>query len=367
MNLDHVRTQIDEVDEQLSALFARRLALVADIARVKAQTNKPVLDSTREQIVLERARARAPQAQQAHHARFFAAMMAISRSYQDDLLQRAAPSLQAQAVACLGGEGSYSDQAAHALFGADAQIDLLPSFDAVAQAVLCGRSAYGVLPVENTATGAIARPIDLICMRPLHIVAEYTLRIRHCLAARPGVALGQVRGVYSHAQGIEQCGELIRRMGLRAMASPSTADAARTVAQAQASDIAAITSEQAALACGLVVLQRDIADIPGNATRFAVVMAQPQYPADADKMGLVCILSHTSGSLHALLGCFAQQGINLYNIVARPLPGQSGEYCFYLEMAGALGQPRVDAALQAAQRLCISLRVAGAWRAGGFT
>ena len=51
--LQQARTEIDDIDAQMAALFERRMRAVTDVARYKAQTGKPVFDPEREAAVLD--------------------------------------------------------------------------------------------------------------------------------------------------------------------------------------------------------------------------------------------------------------------------------------------------------------------------
>ena len=49
--LQQARAEIDMVDAEMAALFERRMCAVADVARYKAETGKPVFDAAREAAV----------------------------------------------------------------------------------------------------------------------------------------------------------------------------------------------------------------------------------------------------------------------------------------------------------------------------
>lgn len=52
--LDRIRTGIDEVDNGIVTLLARRRALVIDLARIKKELNVPIYDRQREQALVDR-------------------------------------------------------------------------------------------------------------------------------------------------------------------------------------------------------------------------------------------------------------------------------------------------------------------------
>ncbi|HEM3726328.1 TPA: chorismate mutase [Streptococcus suis] len=54
MNLEHIREQINTIDSQLVELLEKRMELVDQVTAYKRATGKPVLDTSRENAVLER-------------------------------------------------------------------------------------------------------------------------------------------------------------------------------------------------------------------------------------------------------------------------------------------------------------------------
>lgn len=51
-NLEKVRIAIDEVDQKMAELFASRLDLVSKVHEIKKNENLPILDTNREQMVI---------------------------------------------------------------------------------------------------------------------------------------------------------------------------------------------------------------------------------------------------------------------------------------------------------------------------
>ena len=58
MNLDTIRQEIDHVDQELVALLEKRLQLVNQVVAYKKATGKPILDTSREDAVLQKAASR---------------------------------------------------------------------------------------------------------------------------------------------------------------------------------------------------------------------------------------------------------------------------------------------------------------------
>src|SRR5690349_18493849 len=83
-----------------------------------------------------------------------------------------------------------------------------------------GRANCGVLPVENSIGGTIHRNYDLLVQRPLPIVGEIELPVRHSLLALPGTRIEDLKQVYSHPQALAQCERFLRSLtGVEIVAS----------------------------------------------------------------------------------------------------------------------------------------------------
>ena len=366
MDLQQLRMAIDEIDGDLVALIERRMELARQVADYKRQNHLPILDAGREQVVVERAESRTGDpALRPAVRRIVESLMAESRLLQQDLLADGPTPNPAPngAVAYLGPAGSFSHEAALRYFGAGAALLPVSSFEAIAQDVATGRAAAGLLPVENTLTGAIHQAGDLLRGGSLHICGEVVLPVRHCLLALPGATMEEITTVLSHPQPLEQCAGTLKRLGVVTQARASTADAAREVAQLGERTLAAIGSAQAGALYGLEPLAKDIQDNSANYTRFAVVAAGEAVPQpDADKISIVFAVEHRPGTLYGTLRAFADRGVNILNLVSRPIAGAPWQYSFHMDFEGHLGERKVDEALAEAARHCRSLTVLGNYR-----
>src|SRR3954467_3345170 len=103
-------------------------------------------------------------------------------------------------------------------------------------AVQEGQVDRAVVPIENSLEGGVAATLDALASDAdrVRIVAEVVHPVHHCVVAAAQLALSDVRRVFSHPQATAQCQRFLRERlpGAERVASPSTADAVRRVAEA---------------------------------------------------------------------------------------------------------------------------------------
>ena len=54
MNLEELRQEINQIDDELVVLLEKRMKLVSQVAAYKQETGKAVLDTKREEVILGR-------------------------------------------------------------------------------------------------------------------------------------------------------------------------------------------------------------------------------------------------------------------------------------------------------------------------
>ena len=58
MNLDIIRQEIDQIDDQIVKLLEERMHLVEGVVAYKKASGKPILDTKREEVIFEKVRGR---------------------------------------------------------------------------------------------------------------------------------------------------------------------------------------------------------------------------------------------------------------------------------------------------------------------
>lgn len=267
-------------------------------------------------------------------------------------------------VAYPGREGAHSAAACDRLFPA-ARLIPQPTFQDVVEAVSSGNIRFGVLPIESSLVGPVAETLDLLFDSPLSIVAEAILPIRHCLVGPGEIPLDQVREVHSHPVALDQCRRLLASLpGATAMVAATTGDAAAAVAELGDPTVVAIASLRAARMHGLVVLADDVGDHRAY-TRFAALAPYTRLDRRHGewRTALTFETLHKPGALHAAIEPLAKRGIDMVQLVSRPIPTRPFDYRFDCVLGAHPLDPAFAAALHDMRDETARIRVIGSYRA----
>ena len=277
-------------------------------------------------------------------------------------------------VAFQGEHGAFSEEAAHKLMGSEAQTLPFRKFDEMFEAVSSGNAEAAMAPIENSLAGSVHQNYDLMMEHDLTIVGETYLRIVHNLIAAPGVALSDVRRVYSHPVALAQCGKFFRaNKQIEAEPAYDTAGSVRMVLESGSRADAAIAGRLAASHYGGAILAEGIEDNAENFTRFllltrptsiGLIPAPPETAAR--KTSLVFRVANTPGVLYKALAAFALRDVDLCKIESRPIEGRPWEYSFYLDFAGDQEDPSVNRAIAHLAEMAESVRVLGSYPSASY-
>lgn len=353
--LEQLREEIDAIDRAMLPLFLQRMEVCSKVADYKRLSGMAVLDAKREEEVLQNKLKLLQELGRDEDMKtevydFFRAVMSISRIRQtreltgeknrvriEELLHNNKARKQNPTICYFGSEGSYSESAAICYFGEEAKRFFASTFLEAFENLKEGKADYLVLPIENSSTGTIAEVMELLLSYGYAIVGEEKINVQHCLLGVKGATLDDIRTVYSHEQGILQCGDFLR--GLKDVTCEeyySTALSAKAVAKNQDKTLAAIAAKRNAELLGLEVLAENINTNDTNTTRFAMIAKHFEVDETCDKVSIAFTLPHESGQLQRLLACFAQAGLNLLKLESRPIANKPFEYMFLADYTGNL-------------------------------
>ena len=273
-------------------------------------------------------------------------------------------------VAYLGPAGTFTETAARLVSGREDPDMLVACGDIgeVFRAVEGGQAARGVVPIENTLEGSVTATLDALAFdTDLLVQGELELPVTLVAAAVGDVRVEDATEVHSHPVALSACRRWLSKTLPDAERVPatSTARAAELVAERGGARLA-IVNPLAAERYGLEVVAREVADRAGNSTRFVVVGRELPTPTGWDKTSVVVFIEENRpGALLKLLEIFAERDLNLTKIESRPTKAELGEYCFFLDVEGHLGDERVGDALAAVKRTHRDVKVLGSYRRSG--
>lgn len=273
-------------------------------------------------------------------------------------------------VSFQGEFGAFSEKAALSFFGTACSPIPRPQFRDVFDDVNKKRSAFGIIPIENSLFGSIAQNYDLLLEYPLHIVGELKLRIHHCLLALPGTKLSDIKEIYSHPQALGQCDVFLRSLnGVTVHQFYDTAGAAKMIAENHRNTAAAVAGEQAAQHYGLKILRKNIETDHRNFTRFLILSKTenvlPQNRKERHrKTSIIFATKHSAGSLVHCLSVFAERNINLLKIESRPILGKPWEYIFFVDVDGDRKESIFASALKALSHHSTFVKILGSYPTG---
>ncbi|MBD2816545.1 bifunctional chorismate mutase/prephenate dehydratase [Xenorhabdus sp. Flor] len=370
-DLINLRQEISDIDADLLDLLARRRQLAGNIAQTKLLDHRPIRDKNRERklldVLIDKGKSRGLDG--FYITRLFQMIIEDSVLTQQALLQQylnQTPYDTAR-ITFLGPRGSYSHLAARQ-FSARHFNQLIEcschKFADIFSLVELGQADYGILPLENTSTGAINDVYDLLQHTPLSLVGEITLPINHCLLVAKKSDISKIKTVYSHSQPFQQCSQYLNQFPhWNIVYCESTAAAMQKVTELDSPEVAALGSEAGGALYGLEVLENNLANQQNNSTRFIVVAQKPievsdQVPA---KTTFIMYTRQQAGALVDALIILKKHDIIMSKLESRPINGKPWEEMFYIDVQANLRSMKMQQALKELSEITRFLKVLGCY------
>jgi chorismate mutase/prephenate dehydratase len=349
-----LRTQIDAVDRELLALLNRRASLAQEVGEVKKKEGSVAFRPEREAQVIDGLKATNPGPLRSESvAPIWREIMSACRALETPTR-----------VAYLGPAGTFSEEAALGFFGSSIVKVQCQSIDEVFRTTAAGAADFGVVPVENSTEGVVARSLDLFLTEPLFIIGETSLAVRQNLLRREN-SLANISAVCAHPQALAQCHGWLSNHLPQVERRPVSSNAEGARLASLDPSVAAIASERAASEFGLHVVGPAIQDDPHNRTRFAILthpLRHPQPQASGhDCTSLVVSVTNRPGAVHDMLVPLKQHGVSMTRFESRPARSGQWEYYFYIDIQGHPDQPAVATALKELRTVCAFFKVLGTY------
>jgi prephenate dehydratase len=272
--------------------------------------------------------------------------------------------------AYLGPAGTFTEAALRQVVGPD-DAEYLPQVDVVAaiEAVRSGAAEHAVVAIENSVEGGVTAVLDSLASgEPLVLLREMLVPVTFTLAARPGVALSDIRRISAHPHAWAQCRRWLRTHLPGAVHVPATSNTAPAALLSEGPDDlgfdAALVPPPAVEHYGLTTVAEQVQDSDNAVTRFVLIGPPGELPepTGADKTTLVVHLpSNQAGALLEMLEQFSTRGVNLSRIESRPIGDALGRYSFSMDAEGHLADERMAEALMGLHRVCPHVRFLGSY------
>uniref|UniRef100_A0A7C4M1F5 prephenate dehydratase n=1 Tax=candidate division CPR3 bacterium TaxID=2268181 RepID=A0A7C4M1F5_UNCC3 len=177
-----------------------------------------------------------------------------------------------------GGVGSFSEQATDYYCQQEGikeyEKKYLISVENVLTSLDNDEVDFGVFPIENSNGGVVYEAVYAMSEHLFKIEKFFEIDIKHCLIAKPGKNISDIKIITSHDQALKQCKMYLKRKWPNTEIKEwgDTADAVRAVMEGELSDnVAVIASAKAAEIYSAEILEEGVQDLKFNFTTFLAV------------------------------------------------------------------------------------------------
>ena len=376
MEIEKIKGEIDDIDEQLVELFKKRMKACGELAGAKSGAGLPAVDTAGVRAKFTEVRKQAGGEMAGYASVLYSTVLELAECYQRGLIDGESPLClqiskalentpkqfpESGLIACQGVEGAYSQIAAEKLF-AHPEIMYFNNFEGVFSAIDKGFCSYGVLPLENSTAGSVNAIYDLMMKYNFSIVRSARLKVDHNLLVRRGTKQSDIKEIFSHEQAISQCGEFLKSMGnVKINICENTAAASKMVAESDRSDIAAISSRACAELYGLENIASSIQDKGNNYTRFICITKNLEIYPGADRTSVMLTIPHKPGSLYRIMARINALSINLSKLESRPIPERDFEFMFYFDLDTSVYSPQFIELIGQIGEMCETFQYLGSY------
>jgi len=266
-----------------------------------------------------------------------------------------------------GSPGAYSHLAALEVYP-EAEIISCRTFDECFEKAKDDEKLKIIIPESNRITGSIGIEY-LIFKYRLNIYAEHFLRIEHNLLANKEAKIENIKKVYSHAQALSQCSNFIKKHNLTEYVNADTAGSAELVSKSIKNDCSAIASSLSAKIYNLKILNKNIENEKGNATRFLIMgslLAQPEISKKKFITSILFKLKSKPAALYQSLAGFAINGVNMTKLQSFPEKNSFSSYFFLCDIDGHIEDPKIKKSLEELGFHCEDFHILGVFEADKY-
>ncbi len=350
--LEKIRSDIDSLDKQLLELISNRARLAQEIAKIKITSSETIefyRPEREAQILRKIIEHNSGPLSEEEMARLFREIMSACLALEQSL-----------DIAYLGPEGTFTQTAALKHFGHSVNTSAFGTIDQVFREVESNASHYGVVPIENSIEGVVNHTLDMLNHSSLVVCGEVELRIHHHLLSK-AEKLDELTQVFSHQQSLAQCRQWLDTHLIKVERVPVASNGEAADIASNNNKSAAIASDAASELYGLNKLVTNIEDEPDNTTRFLVIGRTINPKSGNDKTSLIFSAANKPGSLHKMLGCFANNNVSMTRIESRPSRREMWDYVFFVDIEGHAEDDSVKKALIELEEYAAMIRLLGSY------
>jgi chorismate mutase/prephenate dehydratase len=353
MSLAEHRQAIDRLDREIVKLLNERTKHACAIGEYKLQHGQEIYAPHREQAVLQRICGlnEGPIRDSAMRA-IYREIMSSSLSLEKTMT-----------IAYLGPEATFTHQAAIERFGSSLDYAPQKTIADVFAEVSKHRADYGVVPIENSTEGVVNHTLDMFVDSDLKIVSQIMLPISHNLLSK--VPRRQIRKLYVHPQTLAQCRLWIQKFLPDVEIVETSSNARSTQLAKRSKTSAAIAGVLCSEKYKLPVIEHDVQDNAGNATRFLVLGRECSPPTGSDRTSIMFSIADKVGALHDSLAPLRRHKINMTKIESRPSKRRAWHYFFFVDFDGHCQDKTVDKAIKLLEQQCAFVKILGSYPNAG--
>ena len=271
-------------------------------------------------------------------------------------------------IAYQGISGSYSESCAKKMYPGCETISC-KTFDECFEKSSQDNTVRSIIPESNKTTGNIGVEY-LIFKYRLNIYAEHFFPIKHNLLGIKGSNLHDIKDVYSHAQGLSQSSNFIKKNKLNENVRADTAGSAKYISDTNDKTKAAIASELSAEIYNLEILKQDIQDEKNNVTRFLLMGKEIYQPELKDEnyyiTSFLFKLKSKPAALYSALSGFAINGVNMTKLQSFPEKNSFSSFFFLCDIEGHIDDQKIKNSLEELGLHCEDMHVLGVFNSDKF-
>jgi chorismate mutase / prephenate dehydratase len=339
-----IRNNINDIDEQILQLLAKRKQQCLAVADFKYRNALPIKDSNREnEHLLElinkgQTLGLSSQLIDNIYDEIFSDSVALQMAHLQTLINTNGNYKRKIKVAFLGIAGTYSYLATYKFFH-DISDHIIErncnSFQEILCAVENNEVDCALMPIENTSSGCINEVYDLLQDTTAKIIGELTYPIEHCILAAKDTDQSKIKKVFAHPQPLSQCSNWLHDNLPNAELIPcsSSSEAMQKIQELANEESVAIGCEKSGKLYNEFAIYRNIANQKNNITRFIVISTNAvSVPSNVEaKTSITFTTENKPGALVKVLKLFSENNINMVKLQSRPRSPHAKNNCIWAE------------------------------------